>query len=53
MTQELERQNIQSSRSGSKSTSSEESTTILTQFQVMNIVLGSRSDYQIEVVYRP
>ncbi|XP_062096320.1 altered inheritance of mitochondria protein 3-like [Humulus lupulus] len=53
MAQEMERQNIQSSRSGSESASSEGSTAKSIQYQVMDKVLGSRSDYQIGVGYRP
>ncbi|XP_062087074.1 altered inheritance of mitochondria protein 3-like [Humulus lupulus] len=53
MTQEMERQNIQSSRSGSESASSEGSIAKSIQYQVMDKILGSRSDYQIGVGYRP
>ena len=54
MTQELERQNIQSSGSGSATcTSSEGSTAKSSQFEIMSKVLGSRTDYQIGVGYMP
>ncbi|XP_062087005.1 uncharacterized protein LOC133793726 [Humulus lupulus] len=53
MTQEMERQNIQSCQSGSESASSEGSIAKSIQYQVMDKVLGSRSDYQIGVGYRP
>ena len=50
MTQELERQNL---RSASGSVSSEGSTSRAKQIEVMSKILGSRSDYQIGVGYRP
>ena len=52
MTQEMERQNLQS-RSASGSASSEGSTARATQLEVMSKVLGKRSDYHIGVGYRP